>query len=54
MDGKQRPGTAGGKKPYSSPELVEYGNLTTLTMAKGGTKQDGGAKPSTRSTGRPA
>lgn len=42
------------KKPYRPPRLVAYGDLRTLTMAKGGNKGDGGAKPSTRVSGSPA
>jgi hypothetical protein len=29
------------KKPYHSPRLTRYGNLSQLTKAKPGTKQDG-------------
>jgi hypothetical protein len=31
------------KKPYRAPRLVTYGNLPQLALAKGGTKNDGGA-----------
>ena len=40
------------KKTYRSPRLVVYGDLRRLTMAKGGTKGDGGGKPATRATGK--
>ena len=40
------------KKTYRSPHLVVYGDLRRLTMAKGGTKKDGG-KAATRQTGMP-
>ncbi len=44
---------AGARKiPYRSPQLIVYGSLEKLTL-KGGNKADGGAKPSTRSTGKP-
>lgn len=39
------------KKPYRPPRLIAYGDLRTLTMAKGGTKGDGTGKPSTRTSG---
>ena len=29
------------KKTYHTPRLVEYGDLRTITRAKGGTKSDG-------------
>ncbi len=38
------------KKTYRPPRLVVYGDLRRLTMAKGGTKTDGG-KPQTRVSG---
>ena len=53
MAEREKPVERSGKKEYRSPELTEYGTLAALTLAKGGTKQDGGAKPSTRSTGGP-
>ena len=40
------------KKTYRSPHLVVYGDLRRLTMAKGGTKKDGG-KAATRQNGPP-
>ncbi len=43
-----------GKKPYTPPKLVVYGNLRELTMAKGGVSQDGTGKPATRTTGKGA
>ncbi len=39
------------KKSYRQPRLVVYGDFRSLTRAKGGTKNDGGGKASTRSTG---
>jgi hypothetical protein len=40
-----------GKQPYSSPKLVTYGNITTLTQANVlvGKKADGGGKLKTKS-----
>ena len=35
------------KRPYCTPKLVEHGNLSALTKAKGGSRSDG-SKPSTR------
>jgi hypothetical protein len=29
------------KKPYRAPRLVEYGDLRTITQAKGGNMDDG-------------
>ena len=31
------------KRPYRTPRLVTYGNLRELTLAKAGSKSDGGA-----------
>lgn len=42
------------KKPYRSPRLVVHGDLRRLTMAKGGTNNDGGGKPRTKSGGASA
>ena len=42
------------KKKYHPPRLVVYGDIHRLTMAKGGTKFDGGGKPQTRATGMQA
>lgn len=39
------------KKPYRPPRLVVYGDLRTLTMAKGGVNNDGGGKPRTKVSG---
>ncbi len=39
------------KKSYHRPRLVMYGDLRRLTMAKGGTKNDGGGKPATKLSG---
>lgn len=33
------------RKPYHAPRLVEYGDLRTITRAKGGTGNDGGGNP---------
>jgi len=34
------------KKPYQSPKLLVYGDLTQMTKAKGATgRPDGGKKP---------
>jgi hypothetical protein len=35
-----------GKRPYSRPKLITYGELRVITAAKGGAKGDAGA-PST-------
>jgi hypothetical protein len=39
------------KQPYSTPKLVTYGNITTLTQANKfiGKKADGGGKLKTKS-----
>ena len=37
-----------GKKPYRAPKLTVYGDLRTITKAKGGTASDGGGKPPTK------
>lgn len=42
------------KKPYRSPRLVVHGDLRRLTMAKGGTNNDGAGKPRTKSGGASA
>jgi hypothetical protein len=42
----------GQKLPYSAPKLTEYGDLRTITAAKGGTRTDGG-NPKTWSTAAP-
>ncbi len=39
------------KKPYRPPRLKVYGDLRRLTMAKGGSANDGGGKPRTRASG---
>ncbi len=41
------------KKSYRQPRLVVYGDLRHLTMAKGGTKGDGGKVTATRLSGAP-
>jgi hypothetical protein len=33
---------ARGQRRYTSPRLVVYGDLSRLTMAKGGVRNDGG------------
>ena len=35
-----------GKKPYRSPELIEYGSVAKLTQANAGSGADGGMKAS--------
>ncbi len=42
------------KKPYRGPRLAVYGELRSLTMAKGGGAQDGAGKPKTKAAGPPA
>ena len=37
-----------GKKPYRAPKLTVYGDLRTITKAKGGTTNDGGGNPPTK------
>jgi len=39
--------TAGRKKPYRRPRLVDYGDLRKITMTKGSNRSDG-AEPATR------
>ena len=39
---------AAGKKPYRAPRLTVYGDLRTITKAKGGTNNDGGGQPRTK------
>ena len=39
---------AAGKKPYRAPRLTVYGDLQTITKAKGGTGNDGATAPSTK------
>ncbi len=39
------------KKPYRPPRITVYGNLRRLTLAKGGTQNDGGGKPRTKAGG---
>ena len=36
------------KKPYRTPRLVEYGDLRTITQAKGGNMDDGAGVPATK------
>jgi len=36
------------KKPYKSPRLVTYGNLSKLALAKGGLTQDGPGAPNSK------
>ena len=37
-----------GKKPYRAPRLTVYGDLQTITKAKGGTGADGATAPATK------
>ena len=37
-----------GKKPYRAPRLTVYGDLQTITKAKGGTNNDGANAPNTK------
>lgn len=39
------------RKPYRPPRLSVYGDLRRLTAAKGGTRNDGGGKPKSKTTG---
>ena len=39
---------AAGKKPYRAPRLTVYGDLQTITKAKGGTGNDGADAPKTK------
>lgn len=41
------------KKTYLKPKITMLGSVAELTKAKGGTKQDGGTLPRSRSTGAP-
>lgn len=42
-----------GKQPYTTPKLVTYGNITTLTQANlASGKADGGGKLKTKSAVR--
>jgi len=36
------------KKPYRSPRLVTYGDLSKLAMAKGGATADGPGSPNSK------
>lgn len=40
--------TAPQKKPYSTPKLVVYGDLASMTAGVGGTKSDNGQGQNTR------
>jgi hypothetical protein len=48
-----RPSAKPAKKPYQSPKLLIYGNLTEMTLTNG-TKgiADGGSRPIARRSGR--
>ena len=46
MNGKRS--AVAGKKPYRSPRLTTYGDLRTITKAKGGTSSDGATAPKTK------
>ena len=37
-----------GKKPYRAPRLTVYGDLQTITKAKGGSSNDGATPPNTK------
>jgi hypothetical protein len=37
-----------GKKPYRTPRLSVYGELSELALVKGGAKGDGPGKPATK------
>ena len=39
------------KRPYRAPTLKVHGDFRKLTAAKGGSSNDGGGKPKTRSSG---
>lgn len=49
-----KPKADGKKKSYHAPRLVAYGDFRTLTRAKGGSANDGGGKPVTKSSGPPS
>jgi len=36
------------RKPYRTPKLVEYGDLRTITLAKGGKMNDDPTPPATK------
>ncbi len=49
----KQPSEKSTKKPYQSPKLLVYGDLTEMTKALGRTSQiDGGNNPQKRRTGR--
>ena len=39
------------KKKYSPPEITSYGNFKKITQAKGSGSNDGGGKPTTKTSG---
>ena len=39
------------KRPYTAPTLTRHGDLRTMTLAKGGNKDDGVGVPKTQTTG---
>jgi hypothetical protein len=41
------------RKPYRTPDLIVHGSVKDLTQIKRGSKNDGGGKPRTRTTGGP-
>lgn len=43
-----RAGAEPRKKPYRAPRLVEYGDLRTITLGKGGTMNDDPTPPATK------
>ncbi len=49
----KQPSNATPKKPYQSPKLLVYGDLTEMTKSRGTVaKIDGGPNPRRRRTGR--
>jgi len=49
----KQPSNTTPKKPYQSPKLLVYGDLTEMTKATGKSgKIDGGRNPNKRRTGR--
>ena len=47
------PDRAASRKPYRTPDLIVHGSVKDLTRIKRGSRQDGGGKPRTRTTGGP-
>ena len=42
---------SGAKRPYRAPRLTVHGDFRKITAVKGGSMNDGGGKPRTRSFG---